>query len=334
MNTPVTQIVMVGPTRVGKTSLLAAMYNELHNEMRSHGCEFDMEPGPTQVAINEKLDALQKSANGNGMVVQEEEGIIGDKSESRFRFHIDVGDGGEPESTLEFIDLPGAWYTGIGDFKKADEVLAKSHVSFLAVDATALMELPEGEPGIGRYHTLINKPNFIAQAYQRAIKNHQFCEGHTVVLTLIRAESYIAAGEVDSMIRTAQTAYKDLAELLKRKNINLYGCYVETVGSLYINRLIKVEAGVSAEFRRDPKKKYTPQRCAIPLRIAAQTAMKQALDSAFLEMMKRDGFWARIISIFGEPEALRKARAKYRRVYDAVDSLKKSISEKDYFRFN
>jgi len=328
MSTPVTQIVMVGPRGVGKTSLLAAMYGELKAELKKAGCSFMMEAGPTDRAINERLRELKRVASGSGAKIQTGEGIDATAQEETFTFHLDVGDGGEPEATLEFIDLPGGWYTATGDYKRADQVLANSHVSFLAVDATALMESPtKVNQDLGKYHEDINAPDYIQNAYERV----KLKDSHTVVLTLIRAETYIKKGKLPALIRKTQQAYSGLAEILNRKGVSLIGCYVETVGSLYFNAFTERDGVVSSEFARDPKKGYSPNRCSVPLRIAVGRAFQFALDKASEDVVREDGPFAALFTYFGFDTDLKRAREKQLLVLNTFMHLAEKIDDDDYF---
>lgn len=328
MSTPVTQIVMVGPRGVGKTSLLAAMYSELEKELDKINCNFFTEQGPTTARIGKQLRDLKSVASSSGAKIQAGEGIDAGQQEEIYTFHLDVGDGGEPEVTLEFIDLPGGWYTGTGDYKRADEVLGRAHVSFLAVDATALMEVPlKDAPRLGKYHDIINFPFDIRQAYRRV----KFADGHVVILTLIRAETYVHSGRIHQLIEKTQKAYAELAGDLGKKGIPLLGCYVETVGSLTFNAFTEEDGKVSSHFMRNPQIGYRPARCAVPLRIAAGKALSAALDDALIQLIREDTFWGKILELFGLNEALRRAREKHHRVYAAFDKLGKSIVEADYF---
>lgn len=320
---------MVGPTGVGKTSLLAAMYKELESELLACGCTLSQEAGPSQRAINDQLKELKKLANGSGIKVQVGQGIDGTQQERRYAFHLDVGDGGEPEATLEFVDLPGGWYTGTGDYKRADQVLGESHASFLAVDATALMERQSTSTGgIGKYHEDINAPLDIIDSYKRVA----FKDGHIVILALIRAETYVKSGNVDVLLHKTEQAYLDLAKSLALKNIPLYACYVETVGCLTFNSFTEDQDGkIEFHFLRNPGILYTPSRCAIPLRIAAAKALISALDDAMVKVTKEDGFFADLVTKLGFDTALKKAREKYWKVYRAFDTLAKNIKEDDFF---
>lgn len=328
MSKPKTTITMVGPTGVGKTSLLAAMYKELEAELQKCGCTLSQEGGPSQRAINDQLKELKKLANGSGVKVQVGEGIDGSQQERRYAFHLDVGDGGEPEATLEFVDLPGGWYTGTGDFERADQLLGESHVSFLAVDATALMERQSSSSGgLGKYHEDINAPLDIKDSYKRV----SFQDGHMVILVLIRAETYVKSGAVNVLLDKAQVAYKELAKVLEIKKIPLYACYVETVGSLTFNSFTEHEDGkIESNFLRNPSIGYKPSRCAVPLRIAAGKALIGALDEAIMMVEKEGGLIADILTTLGFDTALKKAREKYNRVYQAFRMLAGSIDEDDF----
>ncbi|MFM2199259.1 MAG: hypothetical protein RLZZ505_2691 [Verrucomicrobiota bacterium] len=329
MDTPKTTIVMVGPTGVGKTSLLAAMYKEIDGELAACGCTLSTEPGPTQRAINDQLKELKKVANGTGMKVQIGEGIDGTQQERRYRFQLSVGNGGEPDVILDFVDLPGGWYTGTGEYERADKVLGESHVSFLAVDATALMESQGSDTGgFGRYHEELNSPLDIIESYKRV----NFMAGHIVVLVLIRAESYVKSGSVDVMLEKAAQAYGELARKLGKKNIPLFSCYVETMGSLTFNSFTESQGRIEARFIRDPKKGYQPSRCAIPLRIAAGKALYDTMLANDVEVEKKATITAKIKDWLGIETDLKRAKERQERVRKAFDLLGSKIEDEDFIK--
>lgn len=323
---------MVGPRGVGKTSLLAAMYKELDSELEEIGCNLSVDAGPTTKAIAERLKELKSSANGSGIKVQSGEGISGSAESREYTFHLNIGDVGSPELALTFVDLPGGWYVGEGDYKKADELLSKSHVSFLAVDATALMEAPSNAgTGIGKYHEKINAPEYIALAYKRAL-NH-FKNKHVVIIALVRAETYVKSGKIDELYKRLREAYRELVSRLKNAEvrISVFACYVETVGSLVFNSFKEESGTVISEFRRIPGMGYNPARCAIPLRIAAKCGLKEVLNRAIDDLNEKNTLLRRLASIFGIPTDLDDARKKHERTKEVFEKLEaKIIPDVDY----
>jgi hypothetical protein len=326
--TPTTSIIMVGPSGVGKTSLLAAMYEEIDKELEASGCQLDKEPGPTQVAINRRLNELKSLAKGEGIRIQTGEGIVGDAAQRDYIFHLKVENDEGINVTLKFTDLPGGWYTGGEGHKVADELLKSSRVSILAVDATALMEMPDRSAGgLGKHHIAINAPDYIRDSYRRA----SLPEGHIVILALIRAETYVRNGKTQLLQENTRKAYRELAATLEKKKIPLVGCHVETVGCLFFNSFLEKDGNVESHFIRDKDIGYRPNRCAIPLRLAAGEAMVGALDAALLEVVKNDNFWNWLGGIFGMETALSRAKKKVEAIYGAYHSIASRVKDDDFF---
>ena len=331
-------IAMVGPRGVGKTSLLAAMYNELDDELSKIGCNLSLGAGATTKNITDRLKELKKAATSSGIKVQADEGVVGGGALIEHKFDLDIGDGGAPEVTLRFLDMPGAWYTGEGsrkDLEDADRTLGESHVSFLAVDATALMEAPSKQTGgMGKYHDHFNKPEAIRQAYKRALNN--FGDDHLVVITLIRAETYVKSGRINDLYKRLREAYGNLASCLQKngKQIPVFGCYVETVGSLVFNSFIEKEAEkdgvVISEFRRIPGKGYAPSRCAIPLRLAVSKGLMEAVSHAGKKVDLKDTFLNNIADWFGISTELTEARIKLERSCRVFQEIQGRLNDDDF----
>jgi len=321
-------ITMVGPRGVGKTSLLAAMYNELEAELGECGCTLTQAAGPTAKAINKQLRELKKMAAGSGIKVQEGEGIGGNSKERKYIFKLEVGDNGDSKLELRFVDLPGGWYTGEGEYEKADELLIESHVSILAVDAVALMEQPNKDmEGVGKYHEDINAPQDNKESYKRV----SFRDGHTVIVTLIRAETYVQSGRTEALIEKTQKAYKQLASHLGNKDIEILGCYVETVGSLLLNSIAEREGMIESHFIRQPKTGYRPSRCGIPFRIAAGRALDIAEKKAGEDVDDKNNLWNKIREWFNRRNDLSKAKQKKQGIGEASEKLKANIKKTDFF---
>lgn len=330
---PTITITMVGPTGVGKTSLLAAMYGELEKELHSIGCSFSMDPGPTTKSINERLRELKDVATGNGMRVQSGEGIGRGVDKREYIFELDVGDGGEPEARLRFVDMPGGWYTAEGNYQEADKELGESQVSFLAVDAVALMEQPsQACNGLGKFHEKLNSPDYIKEAYKRALKHLR--DDHVIIIALIRSETYVRNGKTKELMKKVKDAYGEMIGYLKinGNQIQAYACYVETIGSIVFHRFNLEENGdlASVEYRRVKDKGYSPSRCAVPLRIAAIRALGHAVDLAIEDFVKNNTFFGKVKDMLGFDKALTRAKDKAHKVYNAFEKIKDNINDDDY----
>lgn len=325
---PIT-IAMVGPRGVGKTSLLAAMYRELDAELEKLHCTLVTSPGPTQEHILSRQQELENIAVGGGKItVNAADGVDGTAEQREYTFHLDVSHGGDPELVLRFVDLPGGWYTGQGNFGQADELLGNAHVSLLAVDATALVE-GASQSGPGKYHNQINAPKHIREAYKRALS--RLNEDHVVVLTLIRAETYLQKNpnREAELFQRAQEAYCDLASSLAQNRISqvpIYACAVETVGSLIFNRFSEINGAPVAEFYRQQGRGYSPSRCAEPLRLALRFGLQKAMDEAFKDIAKKRTFFNWLRKTFGGKDE----HAEAKRKADAIRSVFDKINESEY----
>ncbi|MDR2440687.1 MAG: 50S ribosome-binding GTPase [Planctomycetaceae bacterium] len=287
MSNPILKITMVGPSRVGKTSLLAAMYKELERELSELGATF-VPDARTQPVITQRRTELQTLGSGHNLDVSNIVSIQGtqDKREYDFILSVKLENSRTEKLEVRFIDMPGGWYKGN---QRADTELAESNVSIWVVDATALMEQPEEETDIGRYHTIINDPETIYNAYQRAFEDKH--TDHLIVMCLVRAESYVREDRQYEMYKRLEKSYVPLLRQLKRQTPTLNtveACYVETVGSVIFQTFRKTKDVLLpyATFRKIQNKTYSPSGCAKPLRSVIAYALEQSLVAKIIEVNK------------------------------------------------
>jgi GTPase SAR1 family protein len=316
------KITLVGPTGVGKTSVLAAMYNEFKNELSQIGCTFEASPN-TQQRIIERSSELEGLGMGRKSFLTKNVSIMGTAGQARqfdFNLHIPVTRGRKQHPLtfpVQITDLPGAWYQGGDHGNDADKILTDSNCSFWVIDSTALMENISKEEEVGDFHNIINAPETIYNSYQRAFQDK--FDSHTIVMVLVRSESYVKTiGKLYQKRKVDWFEYycckylpflinnrvKDLYEKLnigyaqllwklysQAKNVSAFACHVETVGNLFFYDFELNQGKPQAQFRRGTNS-YTPKNGGLPLRIAIKQILEQAKNKANKTITEK-GTWGR-----------------------------------------
>lgn len=277
-------ILMVGATKVGKTSLLAAMTEQMEAEARAVGCNF-CAVGTTGTALTQKRKQLKALVDHGGMTDRPEAALDSTAARSDYRFAVDVDplERNGPEFELRLTDMPGGWFTGHTD--EAHKAFNESHMSFIVVDANALLEQPAKNKGCGRYNNSINDPDQIAQFYKDAFmgkKESADAPAHRAVFVLVRAESYMGSrntsvGVQKEKMRQALTAsYHELIDTLKMYGVRPQAVAIKTIGGIEFNHFEEVvregetkpDSKPKAIFRIVKEVGYKPEFCDVPLKLA------------------------------------------------------------------
>jgi GTPase SAR1 family protein len=274
MAVPNIKIVMTGPTGTGKTSLLAAMYPHLETQFPSG--DYELVPDENTRAA---LDALRSKLSqlGEGGIVVHDKRITGTPNADEFKFALQYeNENGkkDTELSLKIFDIPGAYCTE-DDGAEAKEVLRNSDISFWCIDSVALME-PKSPKGqwIGEDNLSVNKPETMVNLLARSNIN----DSHTVVIVLMRAESYRNNGYADLYEQLKTKIARYVLELRKNRKIDkVYFCAVETTGNL------KYQGGNAEkgyEFIRETNMTYKPENCEIPVLCAVKSALEKTVEQA------------------------------------------------------
>jgi len=172
------KIVMTGPTGVGKTSLLAAMYPLLEKHFPSG--EYKLVPREN---VRKSLDELRAklATLGKGGAKVKDKIIAATQGKAEYGFDLQfTGEGkNETDVSLQICDMPGVYCT-TDSGAAAQEILKGSDISFWCIDCVALME------NSGQFNEKVNAPDVMADC----IRNSQLNAGHTVCIVLMRSEKY------------------------------------------------------------------------------------------------------------------------------------------------
>jgi GTPase SAR1 family protein len=357
------KITLVGPTGVGKTSVLAAMCNELEYELNQIGCEF--KPiDTTKRSIIERRSELEGLGKGQKSVLTGNVAIMGSAGSRQFDFelHIPVPVNGFLKQRLltfpiRIIDLPGAWYQGGDRGAEADEILTDSNCSFWVVDSTALMENISDRKEIGDFHNIINDPETIYNSYQRAFQDKH--DDHTIVFILVRSESYVQkigklykncswfeyccrrclpflnSDRTKKLYDKLNISYAQLLWKLygQTSGLSAFACHVETVGNLFFYEFDLSQGKPQARFRRGTKS-YSPKNGSLPLRITIKKILDQAKIKTRQTIDEKDTWGRRLYDIFIGDSDVKKHKEEMQAIETVSSYLIKKLQEDKYVSFD
>jgi len=182
------QIAMLGASRVGKTSLLAAIYSQFANIIGAVG-QLELIPdvaSNTSALLAERLAELTTLADE--IVVKPEKGTRGTADVREFIFSIKER-GSENGLRLRFVDYPGG-YLGADSTKEEKtfviNLLKSSDAVLIAIDAAALMETDTRNRS---WHGAINRSQQITDLFKFAYNN--LTSPRLVILCPVKCEKYM-----------------------------------------------------------------------------------------------------------------------------------------------
>lgn len=290
--TPV-QFCFVGPRGVGKSSLLASMFHELEVEKQLDNFSIDLrtETGRcTRARLSVSKEKMLRMITKSEPYATAEAGVGLESDQEQHIFEF-IGRNVVKDDTrigrwfgkemkefrfpFRFVDMPGGWYQAerIDEEteKEVRDVLESSAVSFLTIDAPALMADDE----ICHRN---NKVDTIQNWYENSLDVLSE-QGHTVVLVVSRCERY--RNDVPAMMSRLRSTYGVLIRKLKNAGIRVYATHVQTLGGMEFETYETVKCGnlevERARFIRVGN--YAPQNCATPLALALQHGLLLALQN-------------------------------------------------------
>lgn len=276
------QITMLGPTGVGKTTLLTAMYEQFESNIGQTNLQLTPDDESSAI-LQDRLVELKSlldvfEARGR-MGIQGTEALAGPESLRSFAFGL--GKKGEkPSLELCFRDYPGGYHEAKAspDEKKfIKELLSECAAVLIAIDAPALMEQN------GKYHEKINRPQQMKDLFNSAYQDLD--SPRLVIFAPTKCEKYLrneaSAKELTERVRQG---YDNLLNHFNSEKLNPWITSVitpvQTVGSVVFSRM-EVDDWNNPHFyfrkvRHDAQ--YSPQDSEQPLRYLLRFLLKIHLD--------------------------------------------------------
>lgn len=274
------QITMLGPSGVGKTTLLTAMYEQFESNIGL--TDLQLTPDDESAAILQdrlvELKSLVDVFEAKGGV-QGTEAIAGPESLRSFVFGLGKK-GKKPSLQLRFRDYPGGYHEtkASAEEKQFVQNLVRESVAVLiAIDAPALMEQK------GKFHEKINRP----QQMKDLIKNaYQDLESpRLVILAPVKCEKYLKNDKTTKeLLDRVREAYEGLLNHFNSEALSPWiVCVitpVQTVGSVIFSRLELDHNGHTHFYFRKTRHDaiYNPKDSEQPLRYLLRFLLKLHLE--------------------------------------------------------
>ena len=268
-------VTMLGASRVGKTSLLTAMYDRF--EHTAKGTSLQITPdSKTSGILSSNLAELKKldlSFEATG-------GVAGTEGSRKFTF--DLGLLGKTSSlNIVFHDYPGGYLDSDEGQNYIGETLDNCASVLIAVDTPALIQSKE-DAFFYDVHDEINRPQQITDFFKRTY-TEQALEGkpRLVILGLMKCEKYVKEGREDELFQAVKDGYPSLFSYFRTfpTKIAVVIIPVQTVGCVFFSRLEKYEKGHRFIFtKNNPSDRYSPKGSEQPLRYLLRFLLKLHID--------------------------------------------------------
>lgn len=297
------KIAMLGPSSVGKTSLLTVMHEQL--EQTIDLTDLKLTPDQESKALlDESLELLKKLTAS--FKVTPEASLQGTQEYRNFNFAFGYK-GKDPSVELEFWDYPGGYLSERASPTQKEFVknlLNESGAVVIAIDTPALMV------GGGRFNVQINKPADITALFKDVYEN--LTEPRLVVFAPVKCETYVQNEKDQKKLR--DSIKREYATLLNffvssfASQVAVVITPVQTVGCVTCGGYETFSDGRLKEFyfnKTDPDAEFSPKDSDQPLRYLLRFLLK-------LHVEKRRGqFWGSLLDWFGQNEKLKEAVRRF-----------------------
>ena len=270
------KITMLGSRGVGKTSLLAAMYDQFDKIIGQKNLQLTIPDDANRAILDQRLTELK---NVVGKSIKVTDGIRGTGSPRSF--FLDLGKtGASPFLRLQFQDYPGGYMNESEatpeQLKSVENFIRESAVVLVAINTPPLIE------NKGEWHEYFNQPERVRKLFKKAYQNLD--SPRLVILAPVKCESYVQndkdANELLKQIRERYATLLDFFsadELLSK--VAVVVTPVQTVGSVIFSRVENNDGTPYFYFRKgDSSDQYQPKDSEQPLRYILRFLLRLHLE--------------------------------------------------------
>ncbi|WP_037047637.1 hypothetical protein [Pseudonocardia halophobica] len=278
---------MLGPSGVGKTSMLATMYDQMESVVVREDLQLTPDPDDAD-ELDRKIVQLQRLFATDGLKPDMAAGISGTADWRAFDFALGRR-GKKPTLRLEFVDYPGGWIEDSAGSQQREWVrglIRDSDAILIPIDTPALLERN------GLWHRSRNRPDFIHNMLQLALED--LPSPRLIILAPIRCERYIRDGVSRQMLgKRVVEGYDKLLGHLSFGRLGELAAVVitpiQTVGELEYHGSPK-DRYLPVFRKQQADAKYNPIDSEQPLRYVIRFALRlhgDRRDASYFRMMRQ-----------------------------------------------
>ncbi len=294
---PVLNVAMLGPRGVGKTSLLAAMYDQFDNVSQDLQLLAD-ENEESKSELEKRLKELKNVVNCSSI---KRKGEVTQTKTNPRSFKFEFGQTGtNPSLKINFQDYPGEWLIQDEHKNQVKDLIRESVAVLIPIETPALMERG------GIYHEEFNQPTQLNDLFKTIYKDLD--SPRLVILAPVKCEKYMK--NPPELFRKVREGYqKMLNQFASEKllpKVAVVITPVQTVGSLVFSRVEELDNQPTFHYRKlQPSDPYQPKNTEVPLRYLLRFLLKLHLDT------RRASILTRIQDSFGRNVGLRNAVSRF-----------------------
>jgi len=291
---PVLNVTMLGPRGVGKTSLLAAMYDQFEKVSQ----DLQLVPDEDIKSILEGRLKELKNLAGDSIIIRD--GVI--KTDDPRSFRFELGETGTKASLeINFQDYPGEYLNKSGKLEEVKGFIRDSAAVLIPIDTPALMERK------GKYHDQFNQPSKLNDLFKEVYKDLD--SPRLVILAPVKCEKYMQ--NAPELFRRIREGYQKLLtqfasyKLLPKVAVAIVP--VQTVGSVVFSYIEEHENKEPTFYysKPQPDDSYDPQNTEVPLRYLLRFLVKSHLDKRAKNRLYR------VLDSFNRNASLRNAVSRF-----------------------
>jgi hypothetical protein len=291
---PVLNVTMLGPSGVGKTSLLAAMYDQFDNVSRDLQLLAEEE---SQSDLETRLKELKSIVTCSSIKLTDD--VTQTFNPRSFKFEFGQT-GTAPALEINFQDYPGEWLKQDEQKNKVKDLIRESVAVLIPIDTPPLMERG------GKYHEDFNHPTQLNDLFKTLYKDLD--SPRLVILAPVKCEKYMK--NPPELFRKVREGYQKMLNQFASENllpkVAVVITPVQTVGSVVFSRVEEIDNQPIFYFRKpQPSDPYQPKNTEVPLRYLLRFLLKLHLDK------RRASIFTRILDSFGGNAGLRNAVSRF-----------------------